>query len=51
VAHEFAHVILGHDGDSFPVGKVPKNYKDLPAEKAADALIKSWGYRPANSWK
>ena len=43
VAHEFAHVILGHDGDSFPVGKVPKKYKDLPAEKAADALIESWG--------
>ena len=51
VAHEFAHVILGHDGDSFPVDKVPKKYKDLPAEKAADALIESWGYRAANSWK
>jgi hypothetical protein len=51
VAHEFAHVILGHDGDSFPAGKVPKKYKDLPAEKAADALIESWGYRAADSWK
>jgi len=33
VAHEFANVILGHDGDSFPVGKVPKKYKEQPAAK------------------
>ena len=47
VAHEFAHAILRHEGESFPMGKAPKQYQDLPQEIAADKLIEKWGYAPA----
>lgn len=53
VAHEFAHVVLGHhrhDCQAY-LGKSKKflrcKTKDLPGEKAADALIVKWGFGPA----
>jgi hypothetical protein len=49
VAHEFAHVILGHGS---PDGRaihdaVPTKQADVPAEGEADRLVRLWGFDPA----
>jgi hypothetical protein len=48
VAHEFAHVLLGHYKPEHPDKKVPgfkgEWYRDLPAEKAVHELLAKWGY-------
>jgi hypothetical protein len=43
VAHEFAHVVLGHYGNFEHVRK-PGLHREQPEEVAADALVVSWGY-------
>jgi hypothetical protein len=42
VAHEFAHIMLGHHDSSATDG-------DESKESEADLLISKWGYRPTNS--
>jgi hypothetical protein len=42
VAHEFAHVLLGH-------GEVVDPDDPLRQEREADLLIQKWGYPPTNS--
>ena len=42
VAHEFAHVLLGH-------GEVIDPDDPLKQEREADLLIQKWGYAPTNS--
>ena len=42
VAHEFAHVLLGH-------GEVVDPDDPLRQEREADLLIEEWGYAPTNS--
>lgn len=41
IAHEIAHFILGDYPGNFPAPKRPKRYN---IEKAADDLIKKWGF-------
>lgn len=42
VAHEFAHVLLGH-------GEAVDLDDSLKQERDADLLIQKWGYAPTNS--
>lgn len=52
VAHEFAHVVLGHHFHSHPdiclsadqSAKITHNF-EVPAEIKADALTESWGFK------
>ncbi len=46
VAHEFAHVVLGHHRAGNRQMKIKADrHADRPAEKAADDLAESWGFR------
>jgi hypothetical protein len=46
VAHEFAHIALGHYLPGNPqMAERADKYEDRPAELAADALAASWGFR------
>ncbi len=49
VAHEFAHIVLGHcDRGSTAGAVIPpecKVHNDLPTERDADELISRWGFR------
>ena len=46
VAHEFAHLVLGHHvRGNEQMAMTAEKYEDRPAEKAADALAASWGFR------
>lgn len=46
VAHEFAHVALGHYGPGFPYADTlwVAHHDEKPEEQAADALVVEWGY-------
>jgi len=46
VAHEFAHVALGHHGPEFEYSWAPsaQYHDEKPEEQAADALVVEWGY-------
>ncbi|MFZ1974745.1 MAG: ImmA/IrrE family metallo-endopeptidase [Candidatus Acidiferrales bacterium] len=43
VAHEIAHVVLGHWGDALKSG-VGVTYENRPVEIAANALAAKWGF-------
>jgi hypothetical protein len=50
VAHEFAHVVLGHGRSDSAVTETKETLirqADVPHEREADELIKQWGYEPA----
>src|ERR1700687_4067174 len=47
VAHEFAHVALGHykpGAMGHPAGAVIERHEDAPTEQDADRLTESWGF-------
>jgi len=44
VAHEFAHVVLGHYGADFQYADSSLKHNDKPEEVATDRLVASWGY-------
>jgi hypothetical protein len=47
VAHEFAHVALGHykpGATAHPAGAVIERHEDAPTEQDADRLAESWGF-------
>jgi hypothetical protein len=46
VAHEFAHIALGHHlPDNQQMTEQAESHEDRPAERAADALAMSWGFK------
>lgn len=50
VAHEFAHVVLGHyksDATIIPADAVVRSRGDVPSEKEANRLAESWGFPKA----
>jgi hypothetical protein len=54
VAHEFAHVVLGHympGATNHPPGVVVQGHGDVPSEKDADRLAESWGFKSAQKRK
>jgi hypothetical protein len=47
VAHEFAHVSLGHhrpDGTTVPSDAIVHSHEDVPSEQETDRLAESWGF-------
>lgn len=47
VAHEFAHVSLGHQqpgATRVPPDTVVQSHEDVPSEQDADRLAESWGF-------
>jgi hypothetical protein len=47
VAHEFAHIALGHykpSATTHPHGMVVKEHGNAPSEQAADGLAEAWGF-------
>ncbi|HWR14164.1 MAG TPA: hypothetical protein VN577_05020 [Terriglobales bacterium] len=47
VAHEFAHVVLGHykpGATTLPAECMVSYHGDAPSERAADSLAESWGF-------
>jgi hypothetical protein len=47
VAHEFAHVSLGHQqpgATTVPPGAVVQSHEDVPFEQDTDGLAESWGF-------
>jgi hypothetical protein len=50
VAHEFAHIALGHHlPDNQQMTEQAERHEDRPAERAADALAMSWGFKRKRS--
>ncbi len=48
VAHEFAHVVLGHyklGATAHPSGVTVRRHGDAPSEQEADKLAESWGFK------
>jgi hypothetical protein len=46
VAHEFAHVALGHYGQEFHYAdsSAVEHHDEKPEEQSADRLVVEWGY-------
>lgn len=47
VAHEFAHIILGHNkpgATTLPSDAVAQSHESTPSEQEADRLAESWGF-------
>jgi hypothetical protein len=46
VAHEFAHIVLGHykPGASAVIPGEARKHEDVPSEKDADQMVESWGF-------